>query len=126
MMCARCVSAVRTEMKSIFAISWFVCPSASSRSTSRSRSESGSASAAPAAPRRRRPTKLGAESRDGRSGSPAATARTRLDDLGVGGLLQHVAARTGVERLADVARVVLHREHRAPSRAATACEERRA
>ena len=45
MMCARCVSAVRTEMKSIFAISWFVCPSASRRSTSRSRSESGSSSA---------------------------------------------------------------------------------
>ena len=44
MMCARCVSAVRTEMKSIFAISWFVCPSASRRMTSRSRSESGSAS----------------------------------------------------------------------------------
>ena len=35
----------------------------------------------------------------------------RADDLGVGGLLQHVAARTRVERLAHVARVVLHREH---------------
>ena len=48
MMCARWVSAVRTEMKSIFAISWFVCPRASSRRTSRSRSESGS-SLAPSA-----------------------------------------------------------------------------
>ena len=49
MMCARWVSAVRTEMKSCFAISWFVWPSASSRSTSRSRSESGSSSASRAA-----------------------------------------------------------------------------
>ena len=45
MMCARCVSAVRTEMKSILAISWFVWPRARSRKTSRSRSESGSSSA---------------------------------------------------------------------------------
>ncbi len=32
------------------------------------------------------------------------------DDLDVGRLLEHVAARAGGERLADVARVVLHRE----------------
>ena len=35
----------------------------------------------------------------------------RGDELGVGRLLQHVAARAGRERLADVARIVLHREH---------------
>ena len=34
----------------------------------------------------------------------------RRDDLDVGGLLQDVAACAGRERLADVARVVLHRE----------------
>ena len=39
----------------------------------------------------------------------------RVDDVGVGRLLEHVAARTGLERLAHVVRVVLHREdeHRA-------------
>ena len=44
----------------------------------------------------------------------ALAGRDRPDgvhDLGVGGLLEHVAARAGVERLAQVARVVLHREH---------------
>ena len=35
----------------------------------------------------------------------------RLHDLGVGRLLQHVAARAGGERLANVRRIVLHREH---------------
>ena len=34
----------------------------------------------------------------------------RRDELGVGRLLQHVAGRAGSERLAHVARVVLHRE----------------
>ena len=96
-------------MKSIFAISWFVCPSASRRSTSRSRSESGSSSA------RRRSSASAATSRAPSDGwtyrSPAATARIAADDLGVGRLLEHVAARAGLERLADVARVVLHREH---------------
>ena len=38
----------------------------------------------------------------------------RLHDLGVGRLLQHVAARAGGERLADVRRIVLHREHQHP------------
>ena len=54
----------------LFAISWFVCPSASSRSTSRSRSESGSASFA--APRRRRRRRRAARrARGGRSGRRA-------------------------------------------------------
>ena len=35
----------------------------------------------------------------------------RRDDFGVGRLLQHVAGRAGGERLAHVARIVLHREH---------------
>ena len=36
------------------------------------------------------------------------------DELRVRGLLQQVAVRAGAERLADVARVVLHREHEDP------------
>ena len=109
MMCARCVSAVRTEMKSIVAISWFVWPSARSRSTSRSRSESGSASARAAA------SASAAASRAPSAGwtyrSPAATCRNAVDELGVGGLLEDVAGRAGREGLPDVAGVVLHREH---------------
>ena len=107
MMCARCVSAVRTEMKSILAISWFVCPSARSRSTSRSRSESGSASA-------RRLLGLGGDDPRAERRVDVAPAAGDLahrgDDLGVGRLLEDVAARARRERLADVARVVLHRE----------------
>ena len=109
MMCARCVSAVRTEMKSCFAISWFVWPRASRRSTSRSRSESGSASA------RLRRLGVGGDQPRAELGVDVAAAAgdlaDRRDDLGVRRLLEHVAARAGRERLADVARVVLHREH---------------
>src|SRR5581483_10626751 len=74
MMCARCVSAVRTEMYSCFAISWFVWPSASRRSTSCSRSESGFSSA------RRSVSASAAISRAPSSGltyrPPPATSRT--------------------------------------------------
>ena len=35
----------------------------------------------------------------------------RLHELGVGRLLEHVAARAGGEGLTHVGRVVLHREH---------------
>ena len=109
MMCARCVSAVRTEMKSCFAISWFVWPRASSRSTSCSRSESGFSSA-------RRSSSASAATRRAPElrvhvAAAAGDLADRGDDLGVGRLLEHVAARADGERLADVARVVLHREH---------------
>ena len=39
----------------------------------------------------------------------------RLDELRVGRLLEHVAARACGERLANVRRIVLHREHQHPS-----------
>ena len=108
MMCARCVSAVRTEMNSIFAISWFVWPSASRRITSRSRSESGSAVLA------RLRVGLGGDEPGAERGVDVPPAGRDLahgrDDLGVRRLLQHVAGRAGGEGLAHVARVVLHRE----------------
>ena len=119
MMCARCVSAVRTEMKSAFAISWFVCPSARSRSTSRSRSESGSCL---------RPPPLlglrGDQPRAERRMDVAPAGRDRADgadDLGVGRLLEHVAgrARRRTPRARSAGRPASRA--RAPSRAGTAC-----
>src|SRR6478672_8902830 len=41
---------------------------------------------------------------------PAGHFPDRRDQLGVGGLLEDIAARAGLERLAHVARVMLHRE----------------
>ncbi len=96
MMCARCVSAVRTEMYSCFAISWFVWPSARSRSTSRSRSESGSSAA------RRASSASAAIRRAPSSGWTYRPPRRDLADrrhhLRVRGLLQDVTARAGGER----------------------------
>src|SRR3954463_9598316 len=124
MWCARCVWAVRTEMKSCFAISWLVWPSASSRSTSLSRSESGSSSArlrsSDSAATRRAPgspalLRLGGDEAGPELGMHVAPAggdlAHRLHDLVVGGLLEDVAAGAGGERLAHVLRVVLHRKH---------------
>ena len=120
MMCARCVSAVRTEMKSICAISWFVWPSASSREhlplAIRERILLGGL----LAPRRRR-RPCARRAPGGRSSLRAATSRTADDQLGVRRLLQHVAAGSGCESLAHVAGIVLHREDRAPSRPGCSC-----
>ena len=105
-MCARCDSTVRTLRKSCCAISLFVCPSAISRRTSISRSLS--VAARPASLR------LGREPRAElrmQIGAPARQRPHRLDQLGVGRLLQHVAERARPHRLARESGVVLHREH---------------
>ena len=117
---ARWVSAVRIEMKSSFAISWFVWPRASRRSTSCSRSESGSACAFA------RRGRLGCREAGAEQRVDVAAARgdlvDRLDELGVGGLLQQVPVRARCEGLADVRGVVLHREHEHLRRRAAASE----
>jgi hypothetical protein len=84
-------------MKSVFAISWFVCPSASRRSTSRSRSESGRRD-----PRPERRVDIAPACRNFANG---------LHELVVSCLLQDVAACPCGERLPNVSRVILHREH---------------
>src|SRR3954462_8785120 len=113
-MCARCDSTVRTLRYSCPAISEFVWPRAISRRISTSRSVrssggpagSGGAAAmrAPSCGVRKVPPLAGA--RPGRPGSSAAGPHELL----VGGLLEDVAARPGLEGLARERGVLLHRE----------------
>ena len=106
-MCARCVSTVRVERKSCSAISALVWPRAISRRTSTSRSVRSSGGPAGSA---------------GCGGERGAEARVevvlagrgeadRLEQLLVGGLLEHEAERAGLQRLTGEAGVVLHRQH---------------
>ena len=106
-MCARWLSTVRIERYSCSAISAFVCPSAIIRSTSTSRWER--SSGGPGGLRR-----LGGHARAelrvevGLAGGGAADG---LDELVVGGLLEHVGPRAGAQRLAREGGLVLHRQH---------------
>ena len=94
-------------MKSCLAISWFVKPRASSEHLALALRER--VLVGP-------PLRLGVGGDQPRAelGMDVSPARgdlaDRRDDLRVGGLLQHVPARADRERLADVPRVVLHRE----------------
>ena len=46
----------------------------------------------------------------GEEGAPVGDGADRVDQVGVGGALEHVAGRAGLERLEEVALVVVHRE----------------
>ena len=106
-MCARWVSTVRAERKSCSPISTLVWPSAISRrtSTSRSREVVGWAGGLG-----RRGGDLRAEPRV-EVGVAGGGEPDRLQQLLVGGLLEHEAERAGLQRLAGEGGVVLHREH---------------
>ena len=105
-MWARCDSTVRTLRKSCAAISAFVWPSAIRRRISTSRSLSSSGGPAGSAARRHASAELGLE-----IGVAGGRRADGLHELLVGGLLEHVGARAGLQRLARERGVLLHRQH---------------
>ena len=119
----RWCSTVFLAMTSTSAISSLVWPSATSLTISTSRGVSGSVGVA--SPRLGAVEVVADERRDGGRVEEGLAAHGRaagLDEVAVGGALEHVARRAGLERLEEVLLAVVHREHQRAQLGAPALE----